>query len=94
MVTWYRPYGQYTCELRNVSLCSHLSLLSFTFQVQVLPLEGVSELSVAIRESLPLCPIQLATFLPLVISQIRHTPVLQPTVDACALVAFHERVDV
>lgn len=69
-----------------------LSLLSLPSQVQLLPREGASELNGAIRESLPLYPIQPETFLPWVTSQTPHIPVLQPTVDACVLVAYHERV--
>lgn len=85
-------YTLHPHELRIIFLCSPLSL--FSFQVQLLPPEGALELSGAIREFLPLCPIQREIFLPLVTSQTQYTPRPHPMVGDCAPVACHERVDV
>lgn len=78
----------------EVNVYLALSFLSFQLQVQLLPPDDVSELSVVIRESPPLSPIQQGTFPPWATSQTPRTLVLQPTVDDCALVASREKVDV
>lgn len=80
-----------------MSIHPSLSLFCFFFQLfQALLLrpEGVSELNVAIREFLPLCPTQLATSLHLVTSQTPLIQALQVTADVCAPVVYQEKEDV
>lgn len=71
----------------KVHVSSHL-----VFQVRLLPPEGASELSVAIREFLPLCLTPQETYLPWATSRTPHTLSSQLTADGCALAAFPARV--
>lgn len=66
-------------------------LPSMSFQALLLRPEGVSELNVAIREFLPLCPIQPATFLHWGTSQTPLTQASQAMEDVCAPVAYQEK---